>query len=165
LKYAEIKRFDVANSPQIGSTLFVSGCNFKCKGCFNEIAQDFNYGYDWTSEIENKFIEYLKHPQVKHANLLGGEIMQQDSEIILSLVKRIKAETTIDIWTWTGCLFEDLIKEEDKLQILKYIDILIDGQFKLENKDLMLKYKGSSNQRIIDVQESIKQNKVILYME
>jgi len=69
LKYAEIKKFDVANSPQIGSTLFVSGCNFKCNGCFNEIAQDFNYGYDWTKQIEDKFIGYLQHKQIKHANL------------------------------------------------------------------------------------------------
>lgn len=165
MKYAEIKRFDVANSPQIGSTLFVSGCNFKCKGCFNEIAQDFNYGEEWTSDIEDKFIEYLNHPQIKHANLLGGEIMQQDSTIILNLVKRIKSETNVTIWTWTGYLFENLIIKEDKLEILKYIDVLVDGQFELDKKDLKLKYKGSSNQRVINVQESLKKGKVILYDE
>jgi len=163
LKYAEIKKFDVANSPQIGSTLFVSGCNFKCNGCFNEIAQDFNYGYDWTKQIEDKFIGYLQHKQIKHANLLGGEIMHQDSRVILNLVKRIKSETTVTIWTWTGCLFENLIIKDDKLEILKYIDVLVDGQFELEQKDLKLKYRGSYNQRIIDVQKSLKKGEVVIY--
>jgi anaerobic ribonucleoside-triphosphate reductase activating protein len=163
LKYAEIKKFDVANSPQIGSTLFVSGCNFHCEGCFNEIAQDFNYGEEWTKETEDKFICYLKHPQIKHANLLGGEIMQQDSKTILNLVKRIKNETDVSIWTWTGYLFENLIQMSDKLEILKYIDVLVDGQFELSKRDLKLKYKGSSNQRVINVQESLKRGEVILY--
>lgn len=163
MKYAEIKKFDVANSPQIGSTLFVSGCNFHCEGCFNEIAQDFNYGREWNKKVEDKFIEYLKHPQVKHANLLGGEIMQQENEIILNLVKRIKNETDVTIWTWTGYSWESLIQDKDKVEILKYIDVLVDGQFDLSKRDLKLKYRGSSNQRVIKVRESLDQGKVILY--
>lgn len=163
MKYAEIKKFDVANSPQVGSTLFVSGCKFHCKGCFNEVAQDFNYGEEWNEEIEDKFIEYLNHPQVKHANLLGGEIMQQDNNIILNLVKRIKSETNVEIWTWTGCLWESLIQDKNKLEILKYIDVLVDGQFELEKKNLNLKYRGSFNQRVIKVRESLEQGKIILY--
>lgn len=162
MNYAEIKRFDVANSPYIGSTLFVSGCKFNCKGCFNKEAQDFNYGKCFDKEIENLFISYLKHPQVKHANLLGGEIMQQDYDVIIKLVKRIKAETNCDIWLWSGYTWEELIKDEQKINILKNIDILIDGRFEIAKKDLKLKYRGSSNQRVIDVQESLKENKLIL---
>lgn len=162
MNYANIKKFDVANSPFVGSTLFVSGCTFHCDGCFNHEAQNFSYGNEFTKEVEDLFISYLQHPQVKNANLLGGEIMQQDSDIILNLVKRIKEETNCNIWTWTGYLFEDLLKRDDKIEILKYIDILVDGRFELDKRDLKLKYRGSNNQRVIDVQESLKQGKTML---
>lgn len=162
MNYAEIKQFDVANSPRVGSTLFVSGCKFNCKGCFNKEAQDFNYGKYFDKETENLFISYLKHSQVKHANLLGGEIMQQDYDVIIQLVKRIKNETNCGIWLWSGYTWEELIKEEQKINILKYIDILVDGRFKIDKRDLRLKYRGSSNQRVIDVQESFKEKKLIL---
>lgn len=165
MNYAEIKRYDVANSPYVGSTLFVSGCTNNCEGCFNTIAKDFNYGNKWTNDTEDLFIKYLQNEQVRNANILGGEPMQQDSDTILHLVKRIKNETNVDIWCWTGLLFEDLTKQKDKLEILKHIDVLIDGKFVLSKRDLKLKYRGSSNQRVIDVQKSLKENKVILYYE
>lgn len=163
INYAEIKKYDVANSPYVGSTLFVSGCTNNCEGCFNTIAKDFNYGNQWTNDTEDLFIKYLQDEQVRNANILGGEPMQQDSKTILHLVKRIKAETDVTIWCWTGCLFEDLIKKEDKVEILKYIDVLIDGKFDKSKRDLKLKYRGSSNQRVIDVPKSLKENRVILY--
>lgn len=165
MNYAEIKRYDVANSPYVGSTLFVSGCTNNCEGCFNTIAKDFNYGNQWTNDTEDLFIKYLQDEQIRNANILGGEPMQQDSDTILHLVKRIKSETNVDIWCWTGCLFEDLIKKEDKVEILKYIDVLIDGKFDKSKRDLKLKYRGSSNQRIIDVPKSLKENRVKLYYE
>lgn len=161
MNYAEIKRLDVANSPGIGATLFVSGCNFHCKGCFNEEAQNFNYGKLWTKEVEDEFIGYLKSPYVVNANLLGGEVMQQDSETILHLVKRIKNETNVKIWLWSGYLFETLLSMPDKKEILEYIDFLVDGQFKLELKDPKLKYRGSANQRVIDVQASLTNDKIV----
>lgn len=163
MNYAEIKPLDVANSPGIGCSLFVSGCNFHCKGCFNEDAQDFNYGNFYTKEVEDNFISYLKHPQVRNANLLGGEIFQQDLNIILNLVQRIKSETNVGIWLWTGFLWEDLIKDDKKSEILKYIDVLVDGQFEIDKKDLYLKYKGSSNQRVINVKESLNTNQIVLF--
>lgn len=165
INYAEIKKYDVANSPYVGSTLFVSGCTNNCEGCFNTIAKDFNYGNKWTNDTEDLFIKYLQNEQVRNANILGGEPMQQNSDTILHLVKRIKGETNVDIWCWTGLLFEDLTKQKDKLEILKHIDVLIDGKFVLSKRDLKLKYRGSSNQRVIDVQKSLKENKVILYYE
>lgn len=164
MNYAEIKRLDVANSPKVGSTLFVSGCWHRCEGCFNEEAQNFDYGKLWTSETEDYFISCLNHNMVKHANLLGGEPMQQDSQTILHLVKRIKEETKTNIWMWTGCLFEDLLQQEDKLDILQYVDVLIDGKFELDKRNLMLKHRGSSNQRIIDVKESLDLGRVVLYV-
>lgn len=165
MNYIKIKQFDVANSPGIGSTLFVSGCKFHCPNCFNKEAWDFNYGQKFTKDTEDLFISYLQHPQVKNANLLGGEVTQQDSNIILNLVKRIKSETNCNIWMWTGDLFENLIKRQDQLEILKYVNVLVDGRFVEELKDLKIKYRGSSNQRVLNVPESIKQNKIILYME
>jgi len=137
--------------------------NFIVPNCFNKEAQAFNYGQPYTKEIEDLFISYLKDEHVSHASLLGGETFQQDLDRILHLVKRIKTETSKPIWIWTGYLFELLIQDENKLNILKYIDILVDGQFQEDKKDLSLLWKGSSNQRIIDVQKSLKKGKVILY--
>lgn len=163
MNYGDIKRLDVANSPGVSSTLFVSGCTHNCLGCFNKEAQDFSYGKEWTSEVEDYYISCLNHTQVKYSSLLGGEIMQQDSQTILHLVKRIKSETNTKIWMWTGCLYEDLLQKEDKLAILKYVDVLIDGKFELNKRDLMLKHRGSLNQRIIDIQKSFDLGRVVLY--
>ena len=142
---------------------FLVVVNFIVPNCFNKEAQAFNYGQPYTKEIEDLFISYLKDEHVSHASLLGGETFQQDLDRILHLVKRIKTETSKPIWIWTGYLFELLIQDENKLNILKYIDILVDGQFQEDKKDLSLLWKGSSNQRIIDVQKSLKKGKVILY--
>jgi anaerobic ribonucleoside-triphosphate reductase activating protein len=161
--FADIRRFDTANGNGISSSIFFSGCNFHCKGCFNQEAQQFNYGQLYTQETEDLFISYLKNEHVSHASLLGGETFQQDLNKIYKLVKRIKKEVNKPIWIWTGYLWESLIQDEHKLEILKYIDILVDGQFEIDKKDYNLLWKGSSNQRTINVQESFKQNKLILY--
>lgn len=163
MNYANIKRYDVANSIGIASTIFFSGCKFNCKGCFNKEAQDFNYGKPYTKEVEDLYISYLKDEHVKCANLLGGEVFQQNLDIIYNLVTRIKSEVNKPIWIWTGYLYESLIKDENKLKILEQIDVLIDGQFEIDKKDLNLKFRGSSNQRVINVQESLKQGKVIKF--
>lgn len=165
MNYANIKKFDTSNSPYVGSSIFFSGCNFHCNGCFNEIAWNFSYGKSFTKDVENLFISYLKHPQIKNANLLGGEVFQQDLNKILNFVKRIKSETNVNIWVWTGYLYENLIKDNLKREILSYIDILVDGQFQIANKNLKLKYRGSTNQRVIDVQKSLELNKTILSKE
>lgn len=130
-------------------------------GCFNSIAQDFNYGQPYTKEVEDRFIEYLKHPQVKNACILGGEPFQQSLNVLLNLVKRIKTETNVQIWIWSGYTYEELIRNYKVKKILNYIDVLVDGRFELSKRDLSLKFKGSSNQRVILVKESLRQNKVI----
>ena len=162
MNYADMRRYDASNWSGINSTLFVSGCTFNCKGCFNKVAQDFNYGKPYTKEVEDLFISYIKDKHVDGACLLGGDVFQQDLDIILILVKRIKTETGKPIYVWSGYLWENLIQDEKKLKILKYIDVLIDGQFEEDKKDLTLKHKGSTNQREVNVKESLNKNKVVL---
>ena len=162
MNYAEIKKFDVANGPGVRTTLFLSGCKFNCDGCFNKSLQDFNYGDEWTKEIEDQFIEQCKNPVIDGVSILGGEPMMQDSETMLNLVKRLKNEVNKPIWMWTGYKIEVLLKQKAKAEILKEIDVLIDGQFEKDLKNMMLKYRGSSNQRVIDVQETLKKEEIIL---
>lgn len=159
MNYSQIRKYDVSNGVGIRTTLFVSGCRFNCKNCFNKEYQSFNYGNEWTKDVEDEFIEFGKDENVSGYSLLGGEVLQQCPRTIYNLVKRIKEETGKSIWLWTGYKFEDIPKSH--LNILQYIDILIDGQFVEELKDLKLRWRGSSNQRIIDVQESLKLNRVV----
>ena len=165
MNYADLRPFDATNGTGIGTSLFVSGCLFHCKECFNKEAWDFNYGKPFTKEVEDYFINCAKNPHVDHVSLLGGEVFYQDLDIILNLVKRIKQEVNKTLWVWSGFTFNELLKDKSKISILKYIDILVDGQFEIDKKDINLLFKGSSNQRIIDVQESLKQNKIIKYIE
>ena len=162
MKYAKIRKLDVTNGPGIRTTLFVSGCTHNCEGCFNKEQQDFNYGNEFTKEIENEFIEYTKSRQIKGVNILGGEPMQQTKDdSLLNLLKRIKIETNKPIWLWSGYKFEEIIIEPKMLELLKQVDVLIDGKFEIEKRDLMLKYRGSENQRVIDVKKSLEQGRVI----
>lgn len=162
MRYAKIRKLDVTNGPGIRTTLFVSGCTHNCEGCFNKEQQDFNYGNEFTKEIENEFIEYTKSRQIKGVNILGGEPMQQiKDDSLLNLLKRIKIETNKPIWLWSGYKFEEIIIEPKMLELLKQVDVLIDGKFEIEKRDLMLKYRGSENQRVIDVKKSLEQDRVI----
>ena len=164
MKYAQIRKFDVTNGPKVRTTLFVSGCNFHCPNCFNkDTTWDFNSGKEFTKKVEDKLIDYAKDIHVNHVSLLGGEIFHQDLDIILHLVKRIKEEVNKPIYVWTGFTWEELLKDDRKIEILKYIDVLTDGRFEQDKKDMSLLYKGSSNQKTINVQDSLKQNKVVEY--
>lgn len=162
MRYAKIRKLDVTNGPGIRTTLFVSGCTHNCEGCFNKEQQDFNYGNEFTKETENEFIEYTKSRQIKGVNILGGEPMQQTKDdSLLNLLKRIKIETNKPIWLWSGYKFEEIIIEPKMLELLKQVDVLIDGKFEIEKRDLMLKYRGSENQRVIDVKKSLEKGRVI----
>lgn len=163
MNYAQIRKYDVSNWEGINTSIFFSGCTFKCDGCFNQEAQDFNYGKKYTKDVEDNFILYAKDKYVDGICLLGGEVFQQDLTTILSLVRRIKNEVKKPIYIWSGYTWDKLVKDKNKLDILNYVDILIDGKFDINKKDLTLKFKGSGNQRIIDVQKSLKSNQVILW--
>ncbi len=161
MRYAQIRKFDVTNGPNIRTTLFVSGCTHKCEGCFNEEQQDFNYGNEFTKETEEEFIKYSLNPQIKGINILGGEPMQQImDDTLLNLLKRLNAEVKKPIWLWSGYTFDEIIQNPKRLELLKQVDVLIDGQFQIDKRDIMLKYRGSSNQRVIDVKKSLIDNKV-----
>ena len=161
--YAQIRKFDTANGTGIRSTLFVSGCTHKCKGCFNQDYKHFRYGHPWTKEIEDKLIEHIKNPNVHGVTILGGEPMDQVRDNDLKdLVCRIKEETGQNIWIYSGYTFEEIMMHKKTKEILKYCDVLVDGPFIEEQKDLRLRFKGSKNQRIIDVQKTLSEGKVTL---
>lgn len=162
MKYADIKPLDANSTKGIGCLVYFSGCTLNCEGCHNKNIQDFNYGNEWTKEVEDYFIDKCKNPHVKVVGILGGEPFQQSYTQILNLFKRLKSEVCKPIWVWTGYTYNQLIMNDLSKHILSYIDVLIDGRFNEELKDIKLKYRGSSNQRIIDVQESLKQNKVVI---
>lgn len=162
MNYAKIRKFDVSNGPNVRTTLFVSGCTNGCIGCFNKELQNFNYGNKWTNELEEEFIKYTKDPNVRGVNILGGEPMDQTKDDDLyNLLKRLKEEVGKPIWIWSGYLYEEIIKDEKKRKLLLLTDVLIDGRFQIDRRNISLKYRGSSNQRVIDVKKSIKQGKVI----
>lgn len=161
MNYAQIRKFDVTNGPGIRSTLFVSGCTHNCLECFNKEQQNFKYGNVWTDEIEDEFVNNCNNPQIVGVSILGGEPFQQSYYSLKKLLYKIKKNTNKPIWVWTGYTYEELINDEFSADILTYIDILIDGKFEVLKRDLNLKYRGSSNQRIIDVQQSLTENKVI----
>ncbi len=173
MHYADIKKYDVANGPGVRISLFVSGCTHHCKGCFNQDAWDFKYGNIFTKNEEDEIIEYLKNDFVSGITVLGGEPFEYvNQEGILPLLKRIRKEfPNKTIWVFSGYLFDkDIVDKMSKSndttkELLKYIDVIVDGKFELEKKNLRLKFRGSSNQRIIDVKNSLKANKVILKEE
>ena len=162
MNYAKIRKLDVTNGPGIRTTLFVSGCTHNCEGCFNKEQQDFNYGNKFTKETEDEFIQLTKNKQIKGVNILGGEPMQQImDDTLLKLLKRIKLETNKPIWLWSGYTFEEIVNNPKRLEILREVDVLIDGKFQADKRDIMLKYRGSSNQRVIDVKKSLEQDNIV----
>lgn len=163
MNYAKIREYDVTNGPGVRTTLFVSGCTHDCKGCFNKEQQNFRYGDKWTEAVEDKFIEGAKNPNIAGVSILGGEPMQQPYVYMSRLLKKINESVNKPIWVWTGYTFEELLNDKISKNLLKYIDVLIDGKFELDKRDLSLKYRGSSNQRVINVKESLKKNEIILY--
>lgn len=154
MNYAKIRKFDVSNGPNVRVTLFVSGCTNNCEGCFNKELQDFNYGYKWNLKIEEEFLSYIKNENIEGVNILGGEPLDQIADNdLLNLLIRIKTEIGKPVWLWSGYLLEDILKDKNKKELIKNIDVLIDGRFEIEKRDISLKYRGSSNQRIIEVKD------------
>lgn len=163
LNYASIKKFDVANSPNVGCTLFVSGCTHHCKGCFNSEAQSFSYGNEFTRDVEDLFILYAKNPNIININILGGEPFQQDTKQMASFLSRLVDEVGKPIWIWSGYTFEQIMSMPERAKLLKYVDILIDGKFELDKRDITLRFRGSSNQRVIDIKETLRRGEIIIY--
>lgn len=172
MNYAIIKKRDIANGVGIRVSLFVSGCTHRCKNCFNKETWDFNYGEKFTKEVEDEIIDLLKPDYVTGLSILGGEPMEKENQrALLPLLKRVKKEYPFkDIWCYSGYTFEDeLLKGRAHIDItdefLSLIDVLVDGEYIDEKKNITLKFRGSENQRIIDVKESLKNNKTIIFMD
>lgn len=171
MNYAKIKKCDVANGTGVRVSLFVSGCTHHCKNCFNKEAWDFNYGQEFTKKEEDMILEDLKPDYIYGLSLLGGEPFEYPNQQGLApFVKRVKEEyPEKKIWCYTGYKFDDDIikqmvpKYECTKELLRNIDYLVDGEFVEELKSPKLKFKGSSNQRIIDVQKSLQEKKIVLW--
>ena len=161
MNYAQIRKYDVANGPGIRTTFFLTGCDRNCKNCFNRDYMDFNYGKKWDNNSEKEVISYLKLKEVEGLTVLGGEPFENPMGL-LKAIRNIKKEVNKSIWIYTGFVFEDLANIKLARDILKEIDVLVDGEFIEELKDLKLKFRGSSNQRIIDVKKSLANDKVII---
>ena len=162
MNFAQIRKYDVANGPGIRTTIFVTGCTHKCHNCFNEEYQDFDFGDPWTQKETDEVIEDLKLDEVRGLTILGGEPFQNEVDL-LQVLRDIKKEVQKDIWIFSGYTYEEILKDENKKKLLEECDVLVDGRFVEALKDLSLRFRGSSNQRIIDVQKSLESNEVVLF--
>lgn len=185
MRYAQIRSMDISNGEGVGVSLFVQGCPFHCKNCFNSETWDFNGGKEWTEETKNKFIKLIDRPYIKRVSFLGGECLaEQNLDDILSLIQKIHTsfpEKTI--WLYTGFEWDSLMakicqstfpdKDSERIikihkkrqEIISLCNIVVDGEYIDEQKDLSLKFRGSKNQYVIDVNQSLAQNKMVLYCE
>lgn len=179
MRYAQIRDMDISNGEGTGVALFVQGCNLRCYNCFNKDTWDFNGGKEWTPEVEDKFIELASRPYIKRISILGGEpLADQSLDGVLNLVDKIRLlSTQKTIWLYSGYEFDylfgdtrlwNMLEEEQnrkRQQIISQCDVMVDGRYIDSERDITLKWRGSSNQRVINVKESLKQNKTVLYCD
>lgn len=162
MRYAQIRSMDISNGTGIGVSLFVQGCHFHCKDCFNSETWNFSGGKPWTEDSKKIFLISVLRAYIERVSILGGEpLADENFPDVLDLVQTIhKKFPEKKIWIYTGYIWEELVKDLQKKEILPYINVLVDGRFETDKKDLSLKFKGSSNQRIIDVQRSLSDGKL-----
>lgn len=161
MNYAAIKKYDIANGPGVRVSLFVSGCRHHCKGCFNSEAWDFGYGNPFGKNDMNEIIAALNKEYIEGFSVLGGEPFEpENKETVLNILRAVREHfPDKTIWCYSGFLFDEL--KETAGSLLKLIDVLVDGKFIEEKKNLRLKFRGSENQRLIDVKKSLENNQVI----
>lgn len=168
--YGAIDTADCANGDGIRVTIFVSGCTNRCEGCFQPETWSFTYGREYTPETENKLMEALRKPYVSGLTLLGGEPFESENQrVIVKLLRRLKSELPDkNVWAFTGFLLEDLLREdfekhcETTEEILNMTDVLVDGRFELSKRNISLKFRGSENQRVIDLKKTFENKKIVL---
>lgn len=170
MHYATIKNCDIANGPGVRVSLFVSGCTHRCPGCFNAEAWDFDYGQPFTQQTVEDILDMLRPAYIRGLTLLGGEPFEpQNQEPILELLRRIKRELPEkSIWAFSGYLFDkDILSGRlgDTREYLSYLDVLVDGPFIQEKKNLALRFRGSENQRLIDVPASLAAGTIVLWQD
>ena len=171
MNYATIKNCDIANGPGVRVSLFVSGCTHRCKGCFNEVAWDFDYGEPFTQQTIDELLQMLAPDHIKGVTLLGGEPFEPENQpAIVDFLRQMKSKfPEKTVWAFSGYLFDrDILSGklgpwEITKEYLSYLDVLVDGRFVMEKKNLNLRFRGSSNQRIIDVPASLEKGEVVLW--
>ena len=181
MRYAQIRSMDLSDGEGVGIALFVQGCNFHCPSCFNQDTWDFDGGKEWTEKTKETFLKLADKPYIKRVSFLGGECLANENlEGVYDVIKDVK-ELFPDkkIWMYTGYTWKSIFNpivtdnldlKRDRLiklrkEIVKMADILIDGRYIHEQRDMNLKFRGSKNQRVIDVKESLKQDKIVLYLD
>ena len=179
MKYVDYYDCDICNGISNGMSLFVSGCPFHCKGCFNPETWDYNYGKEWTPQIEDKFLKLVGRDYIKRISFLGGSpLCDKNIEDVSLLIQKIRYEyPDKQIWVFTGYTWEEIsnpaslddgwftMPQYYRKELLNYIDVLVDGRFEEDKKDHSLAFRGSVNQRIIDVQKSLEAEEVVLWEE
>lgn len=173
MNYSEIKNYDIANGPGVRVTLFVSGCTHRCEGCFNEVTWDFDYGEPFDEKVQERILADLVPDYIAGLTLLGGEPLEYvNMQALLPFVQKVKEEyPKKNIWCYTGYRFEEDVlgkfceKWDGMREFLDCIDVLVDGEFIPEQKDISLQFRGSANQRIILVHESLRSGRTVLWTE
>ncbi|MDY3929796.1 MAG: anaerobic ribonucleoside-triphosphate reductase activating protein [Clostridia bacterium] len=172
MKYGNIKFNDIANGEGVRTSLFVSGCTHHCKECFNPETWSFDYGDEFTPEVEQKIIDSLEPFWIDGLSILGGEPFEPENQkALLPFIKRVKEKyPQKTIWCYSGYTFEELTvesraKTDITKEILSMLDILIDGEFEIDKKDISLAFRGSSNQRVIDLKKTFETGNIQLYLE
>ena len=183
MNYAQIRSMDISNGEGIGVSLFVQGCDFHCKNCFNSETWEFSKGQEWNDKTKNQFLKLIEPPFIQRVSILGGEPLHpQNVQNVLKIVDEIRVSYPAkNIWLYTGYTWEEIwikdnIKTGDKVkdmrekaiknlrrQVVRMCDVLIDGRYVDELRDISLHWRGSSNQRVINVQETLKQNQIVLW--
>ena len=183
MNYAQIRSMDISNGEGIGVSLFVQGCDFHCKNCFNSETWEFSKGQEWNDKTKNQFLKLIETPFIQRVSILGGEPLHpKNVQNVLKIVDEIRVSyPTKNIWLYTGYTWEEIwitdnIKTADKVkdmrekaiinlrrQVVRMCDVLIDGRYVDELRDISLHWRGSSNERVINVQETLKQNQIVLW--
>ncbi|HEY9575694.1 MAG TPA: anaerobic ribonucleoside-triphosphate reductase activating protein [Lachnospiraceae bacterium] len=171
MNYSAIKYCDIANGTGVRTVLFVSGCRNRCEGCFQPKTWDFSYGFEFTKDVEEKILKSLEPSYIAGLTVLGGEPFEEENQkVLLPFLKRVRCEfPKKSIWAYTGYIFDKDLKvggrkyTENTRELLSCLDVLVDGPFDLQKKNLMLKFRGSENQRLIDVRASLRENRLILW--
>ena len=162
MRYNKIRKMDISNGPGVRVSIFEQGCAFNCKNCFNQETHDFAGGKEFTDETLERLLNLCKNENVEGLSILGGEPMHpKNIDGTLKITKAFKEKfPNKSVWAWSGFKFDKDLKDKE---VTKYLDVIVDGQYVDELHNPTLKWKGSSNQRVIDVQKSLKQNQIVLF--
>lgn len=167
MNYSALRKADIANGIGFRCTLWCCGCRRKCPGCFNPEAQDPNFGEPFTDEVKERIFKELSEPTCDGLSLMGGEplsICSDNRKQTIQLCKEVKERfPNKTIWCWSGYLFEEIASDPSMKEILNYVDIIVDGEFRIEERDLSCAFKGSRNQRIIDVKKTMERKSIVEY--